>query len=530
MNQVPLLCLALLLAGTRLPAQEAPPARKAKVPVEKPSDLPARRYAIQASPSELVQSQEAVAALAGRVEQDLKADLDAFEGRDGATLQNLHTTLFVTAMLRKDLSAAAKHLERVRGLREDPTARLMTGLLTGPLIQAMGAPGKDLHATYRALLSQRLAELPFKEVEPLLDRMRMGQKGASKEQVLEGLRAGLDPLVKEGRLGEAEAGSLLGAALNLHILLPMREDTVACLEGLFETHKADGAAAKPLPTPLGTTRIAANGPHFGQALPGETPVRFAPDVLKALSPWVSGLAFSPDGTECFLHVGDANYGGANMYYSQCVDGVWSPLVQPAFLAGFSASMEPVFSKDGHTLTFTARKGREATDLWTVSRTAAGWGSPVAVPAPINSDLNEFRGSWTADGTFYFGSERASAGINQVFKARRNAAGTWVVDKLGAPINALSYDGDPCIAPDGRFLIYYAGRANGHGRVDLYVTFSDGRGGWGPAINLGPTFNGPDDEFGASLSPDGKQLFFNRHTPQGDQLYWVAVSAIDKLKP
>jgi len=530
MNHRLLLRLALLLAAGSQPIQAASPTQGAKAPVEKPSDLPTHTYAIQGKPSVVAQSYEATLALATQMERALKADLETFEGRDKAALMGLHTTLYATALLRKDLAGAEAHLETVRGLRTDATAKAMTGLLTGPLIQAMGAPGRDLYATYRARLAQRLAELPFKEVKPLLERMRKGQKAASKEQILESLRAGLDPLVKDGKVTEDVAGSILGAALNLHILLPMRDDAVACLEGLFEAHKADGASAQPAPTPLGTTRIAAKGPFFGQALPGERPVLFAPEVLKALSPWASGVAFSPDGTECFLHVGDANYGRANMYYSTCVDGAWSPMVAPPFVAGFTSTSEPVFSRDGRTLTFTATKGRNATDLWTVSRTANGWGSPVAMPSPINSDTNEFRGSWTSNGTFYFGSERASEGINQVFKARQNAAGAWEIEKLGAPINALSYDGDPCIAPDGRFLIYYAGRANGYGRVDLYVAFSDGKGGWGTPINLGPTFNSPDDEFGAYLSLDGKQLFFNRHTAEGDQLFWVAVSAIDKLRP
>jgi hypothetical protein len=259
-------------------------------------------------------------------------------------------------------------------------------------------------------------------------------------------------------------------------------------------------------------------------------VLFAPEILKAVSPWASGVTFSKDGTECFLHVGDANYASAHMYYSKCVNGSWTPLVEPSFLEGFTSSSESVLSKDGNTLIFTAAKGRGATDFWTVTRTETGWSTPIPMPAPINSDMNEFRGSFASDGTFYFGSERASAGINQVFKAKQNAAGAWEVEKLGAPVNALSYDGDPCIAPDGRFLVFYAGRANGYGRVDLYVTFSDGKGGWGTPINLGPTFNGPDDEFGAYLSQDGKYMFFNRHTAEGDKLFWVAVSAIDKLKP
>jgi hypothetical protein len=153
-----------------------------------------------------------------------------------------------------------------------------------------------------------------------------------------------------------------------------------------------------------------------------------------------------------------------------------------------------------------------------------------MPSPIRSEFNEFRGSVTAEGTFYFGSERSSPGINQVYKATHGRAGEWNVEKLGAPVNTLAYEGDPCVAPDGRWMVFYTARPGGYGRVDNCVAFNDGKGGWGTPINLGPAFNGPDDEFGAFLSLDGRFLFFNRHAADGDQLFWVAASAIDKLKP
>jgi hypothetical protein len=85
-----------------------------------------------------------------------------------------------------------------------------------------------------------------------------------------------------------------------------------------------------------------------------------------------------------------------------------------------------------------------------------------------------------------------------------------------------------LAPDGRFLIFSSARDGKS--ADLYVTFPDARGGWGTPINLGPAFNSPYDEYGANLSADGKYLFFTRHTPQGNRIYWVAVSAIEQLKP
>lgn len=530
-----LLCLAAaLMAGAPaahgMTSPTEPPAAKRRV--EKPSDLPVHSYRIAGRPSEVVQDPAALQILAAQLERDVKGDLRAFEVSDSASLISLYSSLYLAAMLQGNFAMAGQHLRKVRNLQEAGPARHLTGLFAGPLIQAKLTPGQELRATYRRLLNQRLAELPFKAVLGPLDRMRKAQRAASREQLLAPLVAGLDPEVKEGKLSEEALGAILGTGLNLHLMLPLQADTVACLDACFEAHRAElaeFATVKAPQSPLGNTQINARGAFFGQTPPGEKPVRFAPEALREISPWASGVAFSPDGLECFLHVGDATYSSASLYTTKCVNGVWTPVVVPAFVEGFSSASEAVFSKDGNSLTFTGTKGAGSTDFWTVRRQGEGWGKPERLPAPLNSDASEFRGSLADDGSFYFGSERLSPGINQVFKATKQGQ-AWTVEKLGAPINALSYDGDPCIAPDGRFLITYAGRPDSIGRVDLYVSFRDGKGGWGKLINLGPDFNSSDDEFGAYLSPDGKSLFFNRHTTKGDELYWVAVSAIDKLKP
>jgi Tol biopolymer transport system component len=267
------------------------------------------------------------------------------------------------------------------------------------------------------------------------------------------------------------------------------------------------------------------GIYFGQTLPGETPVLFAPEVLQSVSAWVEAIAFSPDGSLFFLAVGDSTYSGAKLYYSRCVNNVWTPFSEPPFLSGFTFSHEPVFSADGTTLTFTGKKGTGTLDLWTVRYTAQGWDTPVAMPSPINSNAKEYRGSTMADGTLFFGSSRS--GMMQVYKANNDTSRVPVVELVGPPVSMKSFEGDPCIAQDGRFLIFYSARDGKSS--DLYVSFRDAKEGWGTPINLGDKFNSSADEYGAHLSADGKFLFFTRHTTRGNGIYWVASSAIEKLK-
>jgi Tol biopolymer transport system component len=128
---------------------------------------------------------------------------------------------------------------------------------------------------------------------------------------------------------------------------------------------------------------------------------------------------------------------------------------------------------------------------------------------------------------YFGSDRS--GMMQIYKSYRDRTGVQVAEALPPPINVRSYEGDPCIAPDGRFIVFYSCREGSHGGADLYVGFDDGQGGWRTPVNLGDAFNKRADQFGAHLSSDGNYLFFTRHGPGGNEINWVSVSAIDKLR-
>ncbi|MBA4317114.1 MAG: hypothetical protein C0412_01815 [Flavobacterium sp.] len=265
--------------------------------------------------------------------------------------------------------------------------------------------------------------------------------------------------------------------------------------------------------------------YYGYFVPGETPELFASGILNAFNPWAGCTELSPDGIHFFMSVGSANYTSAKLYYSKYLDNERTSFIEPSFTSGFSQSMEPVFSADGLTLTFTGRQSLVSTlDFWTTTYSNNSWSTPVKLPYPINSDANEFRGSYMSDGTFYFGSNRS--GALQVYKYSPQSQ---TAELVSAPINLGNYDCDPCIAKDGHFLIFSSGRAGGLGRLDLYVSFSDGQGGWKTPINLGNKYNSEYDEYGPHLSTDGKFLFFTSHQADKELTYWVDIAAIEKLK-
>ena len=108
------------------------------------------------------------------------------------------------------------------------------------------------------------------------------------------------------------------------------------------------------------------------------------------------------------------------------------------------------------------------------------------------------------GTLYF-SRRDAAGRADILRSRRQD-GRWTepqpMDELNSPFD----DVGPALSADARQLYFYSDRAGGRGGFDLYVSnLTDS--GWSPPQNLGPSINGPGNEYDPAISPDGRTLFF-----------------------
>ncbi|MBI5710700.1 MAG: PD40 domain-containing protein [Candidatus Eisenbacteria bacterium] len=485
---------------------------------------PTHTYAIPCPPSELLRRHDALLALAAQVRADLGATQDADLSSGAAAIRQRNTTLFQIAVLERDTAAAHRALERVRSTFDAPAARAMSGLFTEPYLEARVSPGSDFHAAFRERLTGRLAALPYGDVQFTLAAVRGQMKAASPDTSVGTVRAALDPLVQDGRIAAGDAATLIALAVNDELVRFAREDLLACLDATIAAHRDD---ATPFSPRVGVVQPPLRGAWFGQQAPAHTPVRFAPAILDSLNPWCNGIAFSPDGKECFLSIGGATYGGMRIVHATCEAGVWTPFAPPAYLDGFISTGEPHFSPDGGTLYFTGKRAGEFGRLWALTRTGATWSKPERQPARIEGEGDAYRGRRTNDGTWYFGLQLQ--GMMQIYRTTPGGAAGVGIEKLGAPVNLQAYDGDPCVAPDGRWLVFNSARELA-GRADLYVSFADGKGNWGTPVHLGPEYNTPDDEFGAMLSPDGRHLFFTRHTIAENQLYWVDTAAIDALEP
>ena len=272
---------------------------------------------------------------------------------------------------------------------------------------------------------------------------------------------------------------------------------------------------------------ALAGPYLGQRPPGMNPEIFALGIVSK-GGYVLNAAFTPDGQEFYFSTLDKEKGYTIKWMRQR-GGIWAK-PQTAPFSGQYSEADPFISPDGKKLFFPSNRpltaGEEPLEkynIWMMERTGFGWGDPRCLDPPINTEEGmEIYPAVAVDGSLYFSSDRdGGKGSSDIYVAKLEGGRYSQPRNLGSSINTRYREFDAFIAPDQSFLVFSsAGRPEGFGRSDLYISFRKGDTNWTPAKNLGKKFNTDGSEFTPMVSPDGKYFFFtSTKLGQGD-LYWV----------
>lgn len=245
-----------------------------------------------------------------------------------------------------------------------------------------------------------------------------------------------------------------------------------------------------------------------------------------------GGTFSPDGTE-FYFTKVAAYTTFPRHSIICVarfrDGKWStPEVVP--FSGRYLDLPPRLSPDGNKMYFASSRPLAGAKIpvlriWSVDRTATGWGEPKALEAPVNAPEDRWNldPSVTGDGTLYFTSDREKQFNFHIYRSRLVDGKYAAPEKLGPAVNSEFNEAQPYISADEQILVFSSTglqeppfprrpdeiETGGkfYLRGDLYVSVNRG-GEWTPARHLEHEINSFAEESYPSLTPDGKYLFFS----------------------
>jgi septal ring-binding cell division protein DamX len=98
--------------------------------------------------------------------------------------------------------------------------------------------------------------------------------------------------------------------------------------------------------------------------------------------------------------------------------------------------------------------------------------------------------------------------NDIFISRFNKGRWSKAEPLGKEINTKYNETHASLSPDGRTLFFTSDRKGGIGDLDIYRAENDGNGSWGKPVNLGPEINTIFDEETPFLIETGNVLYFS----------------------
>ena len=236
-------------------------------------------------------------------------------------------------------------------------------------------------------------------------------------------------------------------------------------------------------------------------------------------------SISKDGTSLYFASNRAGgLGGVDIYVSarSDVDDPWGAPVNVGPPINTSVDeLCPTPMRDGHGFMFVSSRpgGCGALDIYaTRQRGGQGWSSPVNLGCAVNSAADE-ASPFVVGGELFFSSTRT--GDSDIYVAAIDD-GT-----VGAPVpvpglNTPSNDARPNLRRDGREIFF--DRPGECGGIDLWMsTRPSTEAPWSQPVNLGCGVNSAANDLRASLSWDGKSLYFgsNRAGSEGNQDIYVA---------
>jgi len=183
---------------------------------------------------------------------------------------------------------------------------------------------------------------------------------------------------------------------------------------------------------------------------------------------------------------------------------------------------PVWSPAGDAIVFTSRRDgglndaideagdfRFFSDIYTARRRNDGtWERATLLPGAVNTKGHDAALAWPGgrDSLLVYLNNEALAG--DICVSRRGADGQWsAAEQLPRPVNSSYFEGSATVSGDGKFLYFVSERPTGMGRGDLYVSTLLKGGGWSKPEVLGTVVNTSGDEKFVQTNADGSVLFF-----------------------
>lgn len=264
---------------------------------------------------------------------------------------------------------------------------------------------------------------------------------------------------------------------------------------------------------------AEQSPYLGQKPPGLKPEPFAPGIVTTRG-WEYCGGFTPDLKEFYFlrEMGETEEDKKTEFVViRNKDNQWKKTVISPRVG------TPFISPDGKIM-HLGKRYKERTNN-------GNWSEIKNLGSPFDS-LPIMRLTASSKGTYFF--DEFKPDFTGDIRYSRLVDGKREAPKLLSKKINGGKSFHPFIASDESYLIFDGKREDGYGDSDIYISFRTNDGSWGDAINLGDKVNTGAWEASATVTPDGKYLFFNRNIGSDNyenvDIFWVSTEVIEKLRP
>lgn len=259
--------------------------------------------------------------------------------------------------------------------------------------------------------------------------------------------------------------------------------------------------------------------------------------------------------QTFLEVAskkDDSYEEAAQYLVQCknaIEMMANPIDVKITNLGDKINTEypeynPTISADGNTMIFTSRRidgtnaevdpydGKFYEDIFFAQRDSitGEWTEAYPVPGKLNTEGHDANMTLTPDGKMMFVYRNMGIrGSGEIFYSKKSkTSGKWSkASKVEGDVNSSYFESSATISPDGKRLFFVSERPRGgFGMGDIYMAKKESKYAFGKAINLGPVVNDEYDQIGLFMHPDGKTLYFASNSPKSLGGYDIFKTTID----
>jgi hypothetical protein len=275
------------------------------------------------------------------------------------------------------------------------------------------------------------------------------------------------------------------------------------------------------------------GPYLGQKPPGMVPEIFAPDFISTKEYGELNAVFTKDGNEFYFSRRGVPGKYSTIMVTRQINGSWSN-PEPVNFSGIKDDIDLFITLDGKSMVFCSSEGKTGEsypnhDFWISKRVGESWSSPITFAKEAYSEFEDYFPIVTTNGNLYFNSQRGGLGTNDIYLSKYLKGKYTYPQKLPEPINTKYREFDAFVTNDEALMIYSSEKPGGYGRSDLYISQKKNDGSWSEPSNLGKSVNSEFSEYGATITPDGKFLFFTSNRNGSEDIFWLSIKMIEALK-